>query len=90
MRSPTDLGLQYWAEDLRILPSSFFFGFFRSTTAGSAGMGAATGLALTVLGAAAAKRQTVRKALRRELAVAYEENSAVLQIVYCSWGSKIV
>ncbi|CAK9095666.1 unnamed protein product [Durusdinium trenchii] len=37
-------------------------------------MGAATGLALTVLGAAAAKRQTVRKALRRELAVAYEDS----------------
>ncbi|CAK9051857.1 unnamed protein product [Durusdinium trenchii] len=43
-------------------------------SSGSAGMGAATGLALTVLGAAAAKRQTVRKALRRELAVAYEDS----------------
>ena len=38
------------------------------------GAAAATSLAaLTVLGAAAAKRQTARKALRHELAVAYEE-----------------
>ena len=39
-------------------------------------MGAPTcaGLALTVLGAAAAKRVTARKALRRELAVAYEDS----------------
>ncbi|CAK9051859.1 unnamed protein product [Durusdinium trenchii] len=44
---------------------------------GSAGVGAAAATslaALTVLGAAAAKRQTARKALRRELAVAYEDS----------------
>lgn len=40
--------------------------------------GAATGLALTVLGAAAAQRKTARKALRRELAVAYEAGSSDL------------
>ena len=50
----------------------------RGTAEGSStstfGAAHAAGLALTVLGAAAVKRVSARKALRRELAVAYEDS----------------
>ena len=49
-------------------------GTAESSSTSTFGAAYGAGLALTVLGAAAVKRVSARKALRRELAVAYEES----------------
>ena len=49
-------------------------GTAESSSTSTFGAAYGAGLALTVLGAAAVKRVSARKALRRELAVAYEDS----------------